>query len=122
MASLSARERDSLGRGYLRFQTSVPVVVEVAAPTNTVPFWISDQGFAATGEMLTNPDSRWSLFSKAFPAGWVGLGVNGLDRTTPAHYVVFLRSPPNRPRMTLDMVKLGENLPGGLAYLAGAGE
>ena len=49
VAALSARERDVLGRGYLRFQISVPVVVEVAAPSNTVPFWIDDRGFVATG-------------------------------------------------------------------------
>ena len=91
VAALSARERDVLGRGYLRFQISVPVVVEVAAPSNTVPFWINDRGFVATGATLTNTEARWSVFRKSFPAGWVGLGVNGLDRKPPAHYVVFLR-------------------------------
>ncbi|MGC1721877.1 MAG: metallophosphoesterase family protein [Isosphaeraceae bacterium] len=113
VAVLDARERDVLGRGYLRFQTRVPMVVEVAAPSNAVPFWIDDQGFVAIGTTLTNADTRWSLFRKSFPAGWVGLGVNGLDRTPPAHYVVFLRAPPGQPPLTEGAVTLGKNLPGG---------
>ncbi|MGB2607632.1 MAG: hypothetical protein WBC80_01570, partial [Isosphaeraceae bacterium] len=113
VAVLNARERDVLGRGYLRFQTRVPMVVEVAAPSNAVPFWIDDQGFVAIGTTLTNADTRWSLFRKSFPAGWVGLGVNGLDRTPPAHYVVFLRAPPGQPPLTEGAVTLGKNLPGG---------
>ena len=113
VAVLTARERDALGRGYLRFQTSVPVIVEVAAPSNTVPFWMAEQGFVPTGATLTNADARWSLFRKSFPAGWVGLGVNGLDRTPPAHYVVFLHQPSDQPRLTREAVVLAENLPGG---------
>jgi acid phosphatase type 7 len=113
VAVLSARERDALGRGYLRFQTSVPLVVEIAAPSNTVPFWIADQGFIATGATLVNADTLWSLFRKTFPAGWIGLGVNGLDRRPPAHYVVFLRTPPGQPRLSQNEVTLGENLPWG---------
>ncbi len=113
LAALNARERDVLGRGYLRFQTEVPLDVEIAAPSNTIPFWIGDQGFVPIGPPLTNADTRWSLFRKSFPAGWIGLGVNGLDRRTPAHYVVFLRGPPGQPPLTKGAVTLGENLPGG---------
>jgi len=113
LAALNTRERDVLGRGYLRFQSRVPVIVEVAAPSNTVPFWIGDQGFVPIGLTLTNTDTRWSLFRKSFPAGWVGLGVNGLDRTPPAHYVVFLRAPPGQPPLTKEAVTLRDNLPGG---------
>src|SRR5208282_1872223 len=75
LSALNARERDVLGRGYLIFHTRVPVVVEVAAPSNSVPFWIDDQGFVPIGPTLANADTRWSLFRKSFPAGWVGLGV-----------------------------------------------
>ncbi len=113
LAALTAQERDVLGRGYLRFQTKVPVVVEIAAPSDTIPFWIGDQGFLPIGPPLTNTDTRWSLFRKSFPAGWIGLGVNGLDRRPPAHYVVFLRAPPGQPPLTRGAVALGANLPGG---------
>ncbi len=36
-------------------------------------------------------EAAWLLFRKAFPAGWVGLGVNALDRKPPVHYAVFVR-------------------------------
>lgn len=104
---LNARERDALGRGYLRFHARDPVVVEVAVPESSVPFWIHDQGFVATGERLRNLDSRWSLFRKVYPPGWVGLGVNGLDRSPPAHYVVFLHSPPDSRPLSGDSITLG---------------
>jgi acid phosphatase type 7 len=113
VAVLSASERDALGRGYLKFQTGVPVIVEVAASSNKGPFWIADQGFVATGANLINDDTHWSLFRKSFAAGWVGLGVNGLDRTPPAHYVVFLRAQSGQARLTQDEVKLQKKLPGG---------
>jgi 3',5'-cyclic AMP phosphodiesterase CpdA len=92
----------------LRFQITHPVVIEVAAPSNTVPFWIADRGFVPTGENLANSDTRWSLFRKSFPPGWIGLGVNGLDRTPKAHYVVFARSQPGLPRLSPDAVRLEE--------------
>jgi hypothetical protein len=94
---LNARERDALARGYLRFHAAVPVVVEVAAPERSVPFWLHDLGFAPTGGSLENDDAHWRVFRKAFPPGWVGLGVNSLDRRPPAHYVVFLRDAPGAP-------------------------
>jgi hypothetical protein len=84
-------ERRALGRGYLRFGADRPVIVDVAAPTDSVPFWLADQGFRATGGSLANPDTTWKLYRKTFARGRVGLGVNGLDRTPPAHYVVFIR-------------------------------
>src|SRR5208337_149812 len=77
----------------------VPVVVDVAAPSNTVPFWIADQGFVAIGATLSNADTHWSLFRKSFPAGWVGLGVNGLDRTPRGRRrMPAIRDHPRRPR------------------------
>jgi hypothetical protein len=37
------------------------------------------------------------LFEKRFPAGWVGLGVNGLDRAPTGHYAVFIRAARSGP-------------------------
>ena len=87
------------------------MIVEVAAPSKCVPFWVEEQGFAAVGSSLTNPDSSWTLFRKSFPAGWIGLGVNGLDRRPPAHYVVFLRAPPGESPLTNNDLTFGANLP-----------
>ncbi len=97
LRNLAPQERAALGRGYLRFKVDRPVVVDVAVPTASIPFWIHDQGFRSTDIALENPDSSWRIYRKTFPAGTVGLGVNGLDRTTVAHYVVFIR-----PRKALD--------------------
>ena len=63
-----ARAR-ALARGYLRFTVDRPVVVDVAVPVASVPFWIADQGFRATDLVLENPDTSWRVYRKAFPGG-----------------------------------------------------
>jgi len=88
---LNSRERAALARGYLRFMVEYPVVVDVAVPVKSVPFWIGDQGFQATDLVLRNTDTAWKVYRKTFGSGWIGLGVNNLDRTPVAHYVVFVR-------------------------------
>jgi hypothetical protein len=91
LSRLDPRERSALARGHLRFTVDRPVVVLVAVPVASVPFWIADQGFRQTELALENPDTSWRVFRKHFPAGRIGLGVNGLDRTPSAHYVVFIK-------------------------------
>ena len=101
LEALTPAERDALARGYLRFQVDAPVVVTVAAPRGSEPFWLADQGFAATDLRLGVTGGPWSVHRKTFAAGWIGLGVNGLDLARPAHYVVFLQTldgKPVRPR------------------------
>lgn len=105
LSLLNARERDALARGYLRFLVSVPVVVEVAAPAASVPYWLEDQAFERSDIRLENPDSRWVVYRKRFPAGWVGLGVNGLDRTARAHYVVFVHARDGDPPLSRDAIR-----------------
>ncbi|HKI19021.1 MAG TPA: phosphohydrolase, partial [Isosphaeraceae bacterium] len=91
LAVLDPRERAALARGYLRFKVEFPVVVDVAVPVRSVPFWIGDQGFQPTHLVLDNTDTAWKVYRKTFASGWIGLGVNNLDRTPVAHYVVFVR-------------------------------
>ncbi len=88
---LEPAERSALATGYLRFRVDERVVVQVAAPASSVPFWVHDLGFQPDDLFLTNDDTSWRLFRRTFKPGCVGLGVNGLDRTSPAHYVVFVR-------------------------------
>jgi acid phosphatase type 7 len=88
---LRPSERTALAIGYLRFRVDAPVVVDVAVPANSIPFWIADRGFRPTGLVLESPGTSWRLFEKAFKRGSIGLGVNNLDRTPEAHYVVFIR-------------------------------
>ncbi len=91
LAVLDPRERAALARGYLRFKVECPVVVDVAVPVKSVPFWVGDQGFQPTDLVLDNTDTAWRVYRKTFDSGWIGLGVNNLDRTPVAHYVVFVR-------------------------------
>ncbi len=91
LRSLEPDERSALATGYLRFRVEEPVIVHVAAPASSVPFWVRDLGFQPDDGVLANEDAAWALFHKTFGPGWVGLGVNGLDRSPPAHYAVFVR-------------------------------
>ena len=88
---LFTAERAALARGYLRFTVDRAVIVDVAVPRASVPFWIADQGFKPTDLYLENDDTTWRVYRKSFSRGAIGLGVNGLDRTSLAHYVVFIR-------------------------------
>jgi acid phosphatase type 7 len=97
LAALTRSERDVLGRGYLRFQVDRPVEVFVAAPQGFEPFWLTDQKFRQTNMTLSGAGSGWTVSRKRVAAGWVGLGVNGLDRRAPAHYAVFLRALDGQP-------------------------
>jgi len=91
LASLTSKERDALGRGYLRFQVDRPAIVEVAASPSSIPFWLSDQKFLRTAETVRIHGADWPVFRQRFQPGWIGLGVNGLDRSAPTHYVAFVR-------------------------------
>jgi hypothetical protein len=88
---LEPAERTALGRGYLRFQLDRPAIVDVGVPSGPVPFWLTDRGFRKTDRTLVNPDATWRLYRRIVDRGSVELGVNGLDRTPVAHYVVFIR-------------------------------
>jgi hypothetical protein len=97
LRSLTHSERDALARGYLRFRVDREVVVTVAAPRGAEPYWFADQGFEPTDLRLVGPSGPWSVYRRTFATGWVGLGVNGLDRTAADHYVVFLQSANGAP-------------------------
>ncbi|HEX3448664.1 MAG TPA: metallophosphoesterase family protein [Isosphaeraceae bacterium] len=105
---LKGQERAALAHGYLRFRVDTPVVVDVAVPAETIPFWIGDLGFRPTDLTLENSDCSWTLYRKTFGAGVIGLGINGLDRRPLAHYAVFVRpvqttaADPRRPVVQLD--------------------
>lgn len=105
VGELTADELTSLGRAYLTFRVDRPAVVEVALPEERehAPFWLAREGFAATGDRVEHPGGAFRLWSKRFPAGTVGLGVNGLDRRSRRHYAVFVRSEDGMP--TIDRVE-----------------
>ena len=82
------------------------------SPFESIPFWIGDQGFRATDLVLENPDTAWRLFRKTFEPGWIGLGVNSLDRTPVAHYVVFVRPSDGRNPSTRQPSRDSRSSPG----------
>ncbi len=111
LARLDPSERRALGEGDCRFHVDRRVVVDVAAPADSVPFWLADRGFEATGLTLGNDDATWRVYRRTFARGAVGLGVNGLDLSPTAHYVVFVRAlaepagPPDSARLTVQLAE-----------------
>ncbi|GAC1473274.1 MAG: hypothetical protein NVSMB9_21620 [Isosphaeraceae bacterium] len=91
LGALTGAERDALGRGYLRFRVESPAEVQVACPPGTVPFWLADLGFTRGGTAYVLEGAPWALYRKVYKTGWIGLGVNGLDRSPRGHYSVFVR-------------------------------
>ncbi len=102
LARLNSEERAALAQGGFRFRVDRPVLIEVATPRQAVPFWLADLGFRRVARPLQVAGSDWAVFEKRFPAGWVGLGVNGLDRSPRAHYFVFVRPAGPGPLPRLD--------------------
>ncbi|WP_220369772.1 metallophosphoesterase [Paludisphaera rhizosphaerae] len=88
---LKHSEREALGRNAVRFRSDAPTIVAVACPAKSAPFWLSDQGFRRSGRSIQVDGLSWEVHERTFTAGWVGLGVNGLDRTSDDHYAAFVR-------------------------------
>jgi hypothetical protein len=92
LARLTCEERAALARGGLRLHVDRPVLVDVAAPAASLPFWLGDLGFKRVDAPLRVAGAEWIRFQRRFDSGPVALGVNGLDRTPGAHYAVFVRA------------------------------
>ena len=91
LARLTLQERNALAQGAFRFRVDRPVEVEVATPARRSRSGSTTSGSAGSPARSGSPAPTGPSIEKRFPAGWVGLGVNGLDRTPKAHYVVFVR-------------------------------
>jgi hypothetical protein len=72
LAELDWRERQALGYGYLRFRVEEPVSVLVAAPAESVPFWLADQRFRPTGIRLAIRNRLSLARSASASMGWIG--------------------------------------------------
>lgn len=97
LSALSHAERHTLARGYLVVELDREALVTVAAPSGHEPFWLAELGFARTGEHVRVAGGEWSLHRKLASPGRLGLGVNALDLSAPAHYAVFFHAPDGRP-------------------------
>lgn len=99
-------ERDALATRHVHFQVNVPVVVSVMREIDqpTVPFWLSESGFQKTALTVTNTeDWVYEVWQKEFPAGEIGLGINGFDKHRP-HY--FVTVGPHDPAEDLALTEL----------------
>lgn len=89
LALLSKEEKEVLATQYLTFETNVPVVVSLMrdAAQKTVPFWLAESGFRKTGLTVRNEEYTYEVWQKQFPAGKIGLGINGFDKHRPVYFV-----------------------------------
>lgn len=89
LALLSGDEKEVLATKYLTFETNVPVVVSLMRDQaqKTVPFWLAESGFRKTALTVRNEEYTYEVWQKAFPAGKIGLGINGFDKHRPVYFV-----------------------------------
>lgn len=100
---ITPEERELLATGHWRFETDVPVVVSVmrSLRQETAPFWLSERQFEQTDLVVTNAEGwKYEVWQKQFPAGTVGLGINGFDNHLP-HYLVAVG--PQNPNDSLTL-------------------
>jgi hypothetical protein len=86
---VTAADRAVLASRYWRFTANVPVLVSVmrAVEQKVPPFWLQSRGFARTGLRVRNEEYEYEVWQKSFPAGEVGLGINGFDQHRPHYFV-----------------------------------
>ena len=89
MKELTPEEKKVLATKYWSFDANVPVNVYVIRDVNqkVVPFWLKDNGFEKTDMTVKNAHYTYDVWKKKFPAGHIGLGINGLDDHRPTYFV-----------------------------------
>lgn len=90
LAFITPAERQALATRHVHFEVDVPVVVSVMreARQRSVPFWLEEAGFEKTELTVTNTeDWVYEMWQKTFPAGHVGLGINGFGNHRPHYFV-----------------------------------
>jgi len=100
---ITHEEKLQLSTGHWFFETNVPVVVSVMRSTRqtTAPFWLAEREFEKTDLTVSNTEGwKYEVWQKSFPAGTVGLGINGFDNHLP-HYFVAVR--PQNPADNLTL-------------------
>jgi hypothetical protein len=87
---ITAAEREILASKHTQFTVNVPVVVSIMrhAEQTVVPFWLKEAGFKKTELRVFNTEGwEYEVWQKDFPAGKVGLGVNGFANHRPHYFV-----------------------------------
>ncbi len=102
MSLLSEDDINVLATKHWMFDVNVPVVVSVfrSVKQETIPFWLENNGFSKTGLTLKNEMTEYEIWQKSFPAGRVGLGINGFENFS-LHYFVSVKPQNEKDELVL---------------------
>ena len=119
VAVLTPEQRRILGTEYWQFDVNAPALISVMRETGqqAVPFWLEEQGFTKTDLVVRNEHNTYEVWQKEFPAGRVGLGINGFDRHRP-HY--FVGVGPQAPEGAVAVANISPPREGVYAFAEGA--
>lgn len=108
-AAITPEEKRIFAERYWRFDVNVAVVVSVLRDVKQerVAFWLPESGFVLTDMRVRNEMYEYEVWQKSFPAGPVGLGINGYENHRP-HYLVAVG-----PQSPGDKVELANVFPAG---------
>lgn len=101
-------EREVLATKHVHFDVNVPVTVSVMRNTSQqrVPWWLEESGFTKSDMTVSNIEGWvYEIWQKDFPAGSVGLGINGFENHRP-HYFVTVG-----PKESADSLEIANRFP-----------
>ncbi|MBZ5857722.1 purple acid phosphatase family protein [Flavihumibacter profundi] len=102
-ALFSPADLKILGSRHWMFEANVPVTVSVfrSKKQEIVPWWLAENGFTKTRLSVKNEHTEYEIWQKAFPAGHVGLGIDGFENNG-LHYFVAVQPQQKGDQLTLD--------------------
>ncbi len=119
---LTPSERQALANEHLTFRVRVPVVVTVLRDTSLTgdPFWLAERGFHASGLTVVRDPLQFEAWTREFPAGEIGLGVNSIQGGG-EHYLVLVRPAQPGAEVEIDnlypgQLRVGDFVPGVKPY------
>ncbi|MEN8248087.1 MAG: metallophosphoesterase family protein [Bacteroidota bacterium] len=89
----SEDELEILSTKYWMFDINTLSIVSIMLKEgqSVVPFWLHEKGFQKTELIVKNEYTTYEVWQKEFPAGNVGLGINGFDNQN-RHYFVTVQA------------------------------
>ncbi len=102
MSLLSEDDINVLAAKHWMFDVNVPVVVSVfrSVKQEIIPFWLENNGFSKSGLTVKNEMTEYEVWQKSFPAGRVGLGINGFENYS-LHYFVSVKPQNEKDELVL---------------------
>ncbi|HSB94665.1 MAG TPA: metallophosphoesterase family protein [Flavitalea sp.] len=102
-ALFSSADLKTLGGSHWQFNVNVPVIVSVFRSTKQqiVPWWLPENGFTKTQLSVKNEQTDYEVWQKSYPAGHIGLGINGFENYM-LHYFVAVQPQKAGDQLRLD--------------------